>query len=585
MSFGGKAKRLGRFLIALVVSVVFGLMNFSTAHAAMVPVVDAASFKAALNAGNDMQLMGDVSMNEKVVINLSVGLDLNGHTLTFENIPPIPDKLQSAIITYADLNVYDSSAGKNGKIVGYTDFTIAIGTTAEPMGSLVLDAGTIDCKGAYCIDNNGELEINGGKISGQDYAVYSRDRSEIIMRGGEVVASVDPAVRLGQNAAMTMDGGLIEIGGDGNAVTVGGPGAQFEMNGGEIRAMQENAAGVVAFKDGEVVINDGTISANSFALAGNGSDSGNNNGVNAKFTINGGTLSSEISPAIYAPQVNGITTINGGTISGLSAIEIRAGTLVVNGGTLNGFGDYEVVGEKSGSTTKGAAVAVSQHNTKRPISVTISGGQFNADVPVSNANPLNNPEEDFDKVVLDIEGGEFNATGEKDPVIDEAGKKFIRGGIFTSTVAQYVADGYGEALLDDNRIGIFTVYAITVDAEEGIITIDPSAPYKKKVTFVTTNKEGFRVVVEVTDANGNAVTVDGDMFEMPESDVVVRVHYEEIPPEEDGPAVPDTGSFMAWIGAGLKNFGILAVALLGLFILFGKGIYHRAEKRGRKNKD
>ncbi|MBQ0087388.1 MAG: hypothetical protein KBS72_06880 [Bacteroidales bacterium] len=105
---------------------------------------------------------------------------------------------------------------------------------------------------------------------------------------------------------------------------------------------------------------------------------GGGNRHNTEITINGGTIKGNNATdcqGIYHPQ-DGKLTVNGGTISGYnSAIELRGGTFVINGGTLTCTASpLEVDPNGSGSTTKGAALAIAQHTTKKDINVTVNGG-------------------------------------------------------------------------------------------------------------------------------------------------------------------------------------------------------------------
>lgn len=154
-------------------------------------------------------------------------------------------------------------------------------------------------------------------------------------------------------------------------------------------------------------IEGGKIIGKNFAISGNGTCH------NTEITINGGTLSAtnpEGNLAIYHPQ-NGTLTINGGNVSGFnSAVEMRAGTLVINdGATLTSTAtSYSNVDNGSGSTTTGAAVAVAQHTTKLPINVEIKGGTLSGLVGVDVSNPQNN--DNAANVKVTISGGTINAS-------------------------------------------------------------------------------------------------------------------------------------------------------------------------------
>ena len=77
-----------------------------------------------------------------------------------------------------------------------------------------------------------------------------------------------------------------------------------------------------------------------------------------------------------ALQGNANVTVNDNAeVTGDTGIEVRAGNLIVNGGTITGATDsYSYTANGSGTTTKGAAVAVAQHTTVKPINVQLNGG-------------------------------------------------------------------------------------------------------------------------------------------------------------------------------------------------------------------
>ena len=70
-----------------------------------------------------------------------------------------------------------------------------------------------------------------------------------------------------------------------------------------------------------------------------------------------------------------VTVNEGAIISGDSGIEVRAGSLTVNGGTITATAQtYSYKPNGSGSTTKGAAIAIAQHTTVVDLTATLSGG-------------------------------------------------------------------------------------------------------------------------------------------------------------------------------------------------------------------
>ena len=138
-----------------------------------------------------------------------------------------------------------------------------------------------------------------------------------------------------------------------------------------------------------------TSECNYAAIQGNGNSHG------TSITINGGKISGELT-AIYHPQY-GEMTVNGGEIEGATAIEMRAGKLVVNSGTMIGKGDpFESDPNGNGATTLGAAVAAVQHTTKLDLSVEINGGTLQGARAFYQANLQNNGKEALEKISITL---------------------------------------------------------------------------------------------------------------------------------------------------------------------------------------
>ena len=133
-------------------------------------------------------------------------------------------------------------------------------------------------------------------------------------------------------------------------------------------------------------------------------------------------------------------TING-TLEGKEfGIEIRAGELTVGeNASITATGDFsDPVPNGNGSTVTGAAIAVSQHTTNLPITVTVNGGSINA--TGNNGHSL------FEIDTVESEGGSVS----KDVAVTINGGSFsggvgsinnkldISGGSFSSSVKDYV---------------------------------------------------------------------------------------------------------------------------------------------------
>ena len=140
------------------------------------------------------------------------------------------------------------------------------------------------------------------------------------------------------------------------------------------------------------------------------------------------------------------------TISGVNtAIEIRAGIMNIDGGkfTASAAGPTVVTPEENGTTTVGSSIAIAQHNTKLPISVTISDGVFEGYSALYEADPQNNKPEN---VKINVKGGTFNAVnGGSVAVFRKDCTGFITGGTFNSDPSSYVADGYISVRSEDEN--------------------------------------------------------------------------------------------------------------------------------------
>lgn len=154
-----------------------------------------------------------------------------------------------------------------------------------------------------------------------------------------------------------------------------------------------------------------------------------------------------------------VTTIEeGATVTGGAVgIEIRAGKLTMTGGTVEATcTPTQIDPNGNGSTTSGAALAVSQHTTALPLEVTISGGTIRGYTGLYEncVESSNKPE----LVKVKIQGGNFAATngGVNAVYADEVQTIEISGGYFTSEVPQdYLAEGNACNLLDALYEGVY----------------------------------------------------------------------------------------------------------------------------------
>lgn len=149
------------------------------------------------------------------------------------------------------------------------------------------------------------------------------------------------------------------------------------------------------------------------------------NGVvkDAKITLTNTTVTGTGTGMYLAGNAD--TTINGGSVKGdATGIEIRAGKLTLNNcDVTGGNGEVKAVANDNGTTVTNAALAISQHTTKKPIEVIINGGTFNGTAAVYQTDVQGTGSAD---VKIAVKNGTFNGTisGETDGTIVISGGKF-----------------------------------------------------------------------------------------------------------------------------------------------------------------
>lgn len=206
------------------------------------------------------------------------------------------------------------------------------------------------------------------------------------------------------------------------------------------------------------------VSGYTFAVSGNGSSTEANSGT--VINVGSATLKGELGVGIYQPQV-GILNINAGAnIQGSSGIEIRAGELNVTGGNITATWEQLQTYPKqagSGTSIDGAAIAISQHSTNKPISVNIIDGNFTGPVALYEEDLLN--EVANEQIEADITGGTFTSTQADMPAVSsENMDSFVSGGTFNKPVSS--------AYLEDGLVltGTEGSYGVTDEPAEAFVT-------------------------------------------------------------------------------------------------------------------
>jgi len=435
-----------------------------------------------------------------------------------------------------------------GEIRGSRYLLVQIGSTGATVEATM--RGGLIAGGQYGVEvkAGSKFTMDDGKITGNCFLVY--DSGEFVMNGGKIVASAGvsySAVRVNPGGNIEMNGGEIESTGE-EGIGIALTESTGVINGGKITATSYEGGAISAFKDSDITITGGELNSNGHTLAGNGSgtESGND-GSRAKFTITGGTLHSADGNAIYNPQREGMTEISGGSFvsDSFSALEIRAGKVRITGGEFTSNSDaYEVTDYTNGSSTKGAAVAISQHTTQMPIELYVCGGKFTARVPFSESNPLGNSEEAINKISIAIGQPcgelEFISTGDS-TVLSEDFTGFISGGIYTHDVSEFVADPFESIDYTDNRFIVVKPYTITAtEVENGsLATSFKRAGAGMTIDITATPADGCKLEsISAVNSLGEEITVTDSSFTMPSDNVVVSAVFAALPPEPEPQPTP-----------------------------------------------
>lgn len=273
-------------------------------------------------------------------------------------------------------------------------------------------------------------------LESQDPAYFTKPGSQVIDLNGKEI-STNASGSLGSGAYGQDALVIVKYGSDLTINdSIGGGGITTETLMGGIKITETD--GTANGQKASLTVNGGKVQGANYGIAGNGTRH------NTEITVNGGEISGGTS-GIYHPQ-EGTLTVTGGTISGGdTGIELRSGTINVSGGTIvSKANSFSESANGSGTTIKGAALAISQHTTNKDIVVNISGGTFTGYYALFEKDMQ---DAQSDNINMNVTGGEFNGK-----IYSEHCPAFITGGKFSDpTALHYLGDGANIqiALTDD----------------------------------------------------------------------------------------------------------------------------------------
>ena len=340
--------------------------------------------------------------------------------------------------------------------------------------------GSLNLGNQYCGDF--VFDLNGNTISGVEGSssyVLTITNAKVTIKNGTVKYNGDTdhgAIWAYGNADVTIDNNAIIDGGIGFGIYTGP--SKLTVNG--------------------TVKTDG-----SYAIAGNGAETGGNIDSCDITVNNGAVISASNGIAIYHPE-KGTVTINGGVISGHTGIEMCAGKLVVSGGTITSNGaNMDATGSQN-AILDGAAISIINRNYPGGIPVAeITGGTIKA--TGAGAQALKVYDYTDDKVAEWTDAGQYVN---------------VSGGVFDTEIKpEWCAANYEPV---DNGNGTYTVKeffearignedyhtlqeAFDVAQPNDLIQLQRDITVTKTLTFDRTYDD----IAAILKMNGHTITGDG----------------------------------------------------------------------------
>ena len=191
---------------------------------------------------------------------------------------------------------------------------------------------------------------------------------------------------------------------------------------------------VTAGTDGQIEIKGGTYENSQYCpIYINGSVSTDSSTLSVKDAVINTVGANSDQDAGCAVYLAGYctSTFTGTTITApVTGIEIRAGKLTLKNCTVTGGGgEVTTSANGNGTTVTNAALAISQHTTKKPIDVTITGGEYTATAAIYQTDVQGTGSAD---VKATVASGTFNGTVSAETNNTVA----VKGGKFTSAVPE-----------------------------------------------------------------------------------------------------------------------------------------------------
>ena len=371
----------------------------------------------------------------------------------------------------------DSAAVVNG--VYYK--TLAGAVEKANAGDIIKVLNDIDLNENITVDKDITLDLNDKTISLHEAQTEDGKKygAAIFVQGGKLTIK-DSGTNGTIKQTFTANSNVIVVGKDGELIVNDG-------------TLENNWFVVYANNNGQVTVNGGTLKSTvASALSTNGSAEGSDQwSGEAVMTVTGGELISDQDVAIYVPT--GTLNVSDGTITGATAIYSKCGTTNITGGTITGTGvKAGFVHSNNGCSATGDAIVIEAcgYPNGNPV-VNIGGGTVKSE----NAEAVAYYEHNSQTAEkIEVSAGEFSS----------------------SVNPEYLAEGLNyEAQNADN---MFTYHKTISEAQEAAgedgtvkqIKDKDGKPVTDQTTYVTVtidNKNGDKeTTVQVV--SGGTINVD-----------------------------------------------------------------------------
>ena len=371
--------------------------------------------------------------------------------------------------------------------------------TVGPFDAKIGTTGYATLEAAYAAAKNGNTitllrDCESGRIN-------LEDKSVTVDLNGKVLTS-------------TADYGVMFCAKNGHKITVKGTTAGSKLVG---------TLMVTAKTDGHIVINGGTYESDKYCpIYINGDVSSDNSTLtvkNATITALPGDSNQDNGVAVYLAGYSTSTFTKTTITAPVTGLEIRAGKLTLTNCTVTG-GSGEVVtnANGNGTTVTNAAVAISQHTTKKDIDVTITGGTYTATAAVYQTNVQGTGSEN---VKVSIQSGTFNGAVSAETNNTVA----VSGGTFSSAVPENCcAAGYIPKDNGDGTYGVkegvyvaqirdvkYETLQAAIDAAKGGSTVRllANVTLTETVVFPAGKKVDLNLAGHNITATGTALRING----------------------------------------------------------------------------